>query len=101
MSACSACTNEAEIAVQGYSLCHPHGRGMMIAVLTGDRTPVGYIIDAASGVPEVAYPPKVSAPETSEPSPFMRHGRIPALPQPMGASPISGQPMPLRAVSYR
>lgn len=96
---CSACTDPATINVHGYDLCARHGRGMMTAVLCGDATPVGYIINAASGVPEPAFA-KVSAPETFQPSTFMRHGAIPAPPSPMGASHLSRKPQPLRAIGW-
>lgn len=69
----------------------------MTAVLCGDATPVGYIIAAASGQPEPTFA-KVSAQKhDGQVSSFMRHGAIPALPQPMGASAKSGCPQPLRA----
>jgi hypothetical protein len=100
MVACSACVEVATINVHGYDLCPVHGRGMMTAVLCGDKTPVGYIIDAACGVPDPVYA-KVSAQKHDEHvSSFMRHGALPALPQPRGASMISDCPQPLRAVNW-
>lgn len=100
---CSACVDEATINVHRYDLCDKHGRGMVFAVLSGEKTPVGYIIAAACGEDE---PLNVSAPETSllasfgapaNGPGFMRHGAIPALPLPKGASTKSGCPQPLRA----
>ena len=100
MTSCSACTEAATINVHGYDLCPTHGRGMMTAVLCGDKTPVGYIIDAACGVPDPVYA-KVSAQKhDGKVSSFMRHGAIPALPQPAGASTLSRQPEPLRAIGW-
>lgn len=99
---CSACEADAEVIVCGYDLCHTHGKGIMIAVLTGDYTPVGYILAASIG--EVSEMPRVSTPETLTPvrriSGFMRHGVIAAPPQPRGASPKSGCPQPLRAQAF-
>ena len=97
---CSACTEAATINVHGYDLCGVHGRGIMHAVLTGDKTPVGYIIDAASGVPEPVYAKVSGQKHDAKVSPFMRHGAIPALPQPRGASTLSHQPEPVRAIGW-
>lgn len=94
---CSGCDQPAEIVVHGYDVCRAHGRGMMFAVLSGEKTPVGYIISAACNEPEPAYG-KVSAQKhDANVSSFMRHGAIAALPQPKGASTKSGCPQPLRA----
>lgn len=99
---CSACHLPATVKVHGYEVCEPHAHGMMVAVLTGDHTPVGYIIAAACGELRPAERQRVKGvsaqkQRVKEPSAFMRHG---ALPDPVpndNMSSRSGQPVPVTA----
>lgn len=100
---CSACVNEAgPIPIHGYDLCPEHASGMMTAVLTGDYTPVGYIIAAACGL--VIDSTIVVSDRKPQPverrSPFMRHGALPEPVEPASASPRSACPLPLRAQAF-
>lgn len=92
---CAACVNDATTKVHGQEVCDPHALGMMTAVLSGDFTPVGYIIAAACD--EVPQPTvRVSAGNSlAAVSPFMRHGALVPLPLPRGASHLSHKPGPL------
>lgn len=80
MTACSACTNDAQpVKVHGYDLCPRHASGMMTAVLCGDVTPDGYIIAASCGTTVWEELPtkdtvKVSRRETPA---FLKHGALP------------------------
>lgn len=89
---CSACVAVATVNVHGYEVCAEHGHGLMVAVLTGDFTPVGYIIAAACGEIE---PPRLSVSSRKQQatvSPFMRHGAINPPEPSAGASHRSSKP---------
>lgn len=93
MTPCSACTNDSTVKVHGYDLCPEHASGMMTTVLTGDYTPVGYIMAAACGL--VIEPPEVAKPSSFRGGNFMRHGVIPNGDQGFGLDSRGQAPTPV------